>query len=365
MMLPTGSRSRIAALMRKEARQLLRDRTTLGMLLGIPLLQIILFGGAIELSPRGLNIAVISRDPQRFSQIEHIVSAGSSSVHVERESSLSSALRLQKRGETVLVLDADGLPPALYLDASNPMLATQTELLVRDAFDSVAGPVDDEAAPRFVLTRLFNADGRTQPFLVSGLLGVILTMSLVMMGALTIARERERGTLDALLSTPATPGEIWIGKLAPYILFGFIQAILILTVARVVFDIHLLGSLWLLGLSLLIFTASNLSLGFFFSCLARQQMQAMQMTFFFFLPSSLLSGFMFPFGAMPTWAQTVGEALPLTHFLRVARGLMLRDADSYYLLGEIIPIAAFGACAAVAALFAWPRVRARSTPYTI
>jgi ABC-2 type transport system permease protein len=191
--------------------------------------------------------------------------------------------------------------------------------------------------------------------MVSGLIGVILTMSLVMMSALTISRERERGTLDGLLSTPVRPLELWVGKLAPYMLLGVIQTSLVLVVARFAFYIYPAGSILLLGAGTLVFAAANLALGFLFSCVARQQMQAMQMTFFFFLPSSLLSGFMFPFSAMPRWAQRLAEMLPLTHYLRVVRGILLRGVDTTFVLQELIPIGIFAVCATGASLLIWRR----------
>ena len=180
-------------------------------------------------------------------------------------------------------------------------------------------------------------------------------MTLVMMSALTVARERERGTLDGLLTSAARPAEVWAGKLLPYIVLAGLQSTLVLIAARIAFGIAVQGSLGLLYAATLVFATANLSLGFLFSCLARQQMQAMQMSFFFFLPSSLLSGFMFPFIAMPAWAQRLGEILPLTHFLRIVRGIMLRGVDTAFVLGELLPIAVFGTAAALLSFWAWQR----------
>jgi ABC-2 type transport system permease protein len=186
--------------------------------------------------------------------------------------------------------------------------------------------------------------------MVTGLIGVILTMSVVMMSALSVARERERGTLEGLLAAQVTPGELWMGKFAPYVLLGLVQAAFVLAVARFLFHIVPVGSVLLLGLSTLMFAIANVALGFLFSCIARVQMQAMQMTFFFFLPSSLLSGFMFPFAAMPRWAQVLAETLPLTHYLRIVRGVVLRGVDMPFVLAELVPIAVFAVCASIAAL---------------
>ena len=348
--------ARITALMLKESRQLLRDRATFGMLLGIPILQIALFGCAIELAPHALQIRVIATDQERFVRVQRLLASYEGSVLISRIASSSAAITALKRGSTLMVVDADSRPPLVYLDATDPVLETQAESMIDGVVRSVSGSVeDDAAAPLFYLKRLYNPGLRTQPFMVSGLIGVILTMSLVMMSALTISRERERGTLDGLLSTPVRPLELWVGKLAPYLLLGVLQASLVLVVARFVFYIYPAGSILLLGFGTLVFAAANLALGFLFSCVARQQMQAMQMTFFFFLPSSLLSGFMFPFSAMPRWAQRLAEILPLTHYLRVVRGILLRGVDTTFVLQELFPIGLFAACAIAASLLLWRR----------
>jgi ABC-2 type transport system permease protein len=330
--------TRIRALMFKESLQLLRDRATFGMLLGIPHLQIALFGCAIELSPHSLEVTIVASETARFARLEHLLLSQTEAAQITRAPSLPLAFKRQKRGETLLVIDADAHPPVLYLDATNPVLATHAELSIERIVRAVSGPVEEEGAlPRYRLQRLYNSALRTQPFLVTGLLGVVLTMSLGMLSALTVARERERGTLDGLLGTPVRPLELWVGKLAPYVLFGVLQAALIAALGVLGFDIHARGSITLLALATLIFAAANLALGFVFSCLARQQMQAMQMTFFFFLPSSLLSGFMFPFRAMPRWAQLLAETLPLTHFLRIVRGIVLRGVDTAFVLRNPCP----------------------------
>lgn len=346
--------ARVAALIYKESLQLLRDRATFGMLLGIPILQIALFGCAIELAPHALEISVVASDPQRFLRMQRLL-APESSVHVSRAASRPMAIAALKRGAVLMVVDSDPERPIVYVDTTDPVLATQAELMIGRVAGSVSGAVEDEGAPPFDVRQLYNPGLRTQPHIVSGLVGVILTMSLVMMSALTISRERERGTLDALLATPVRPLELWFGKLTPYVLLGAIQTVLVLLIARFVFYIYPNGSIVLLGMGTLVFAIANLSLGFLFSCLARQQMQAMQMTFFFFLPSSLLSGFMFPFSAMPPWAQRLAEALPLTHYLRIVRGVLLRGVDAPFVFDEIMPIGLFAACATGASLLIWRR----------
>ena len=343
-----STRKRVFALMVKESRQLGRDRATLGMLLGIPLLQIALFGGAIELAPHRLDIRIIAGDTGAYTRIERVIAATGASVRLSRSSGAAAQATLA-RGEALVVIDVDAHPAVVYLDATNPVLATQAELTIERVLGSISGPVEDEA-PAFSVRRLYNPGLTTPPFMVTGLIGVILTMSVVMMSALSVARERERGTLEGLLAAQVTPGELWMGKFAPYVLLGLVQAAFVLAVARFLFHIVPVGSVLLLGLSTLMFAIANVALGFLFSCIARVQMQAMQMTFFFFLPSSLLSGFMFPFAAMPRWAQLLAETLPLTHYLRIVRGLVLRGVDTPFVLAELVPIAVFAVCASIAAL---------------
>ena len=186
--------------------------------------------------------------------------------------------------------------------------------------------------------------------MVPGLIGVILTMTMVMMTALAMTRERERGTMENLLATPAKPVEVMFGKIVPYILIGYVQVLVILVVARLLFDVPMVGSLALLSVVLVVFIAANLAVGFTFSTIARNQLQAMQLTFFFFLPSMLLTGFMFPFRGMPGWAQAIGEALPLTHFLRVVRGILLKGNGIAEVAPHLWPIALFMAVAGAVAL---------------
>jgi len=355
MTLKPRALTRIGALMLKESRQLLRDRATFGMLLGIPILQIALFGCAIELSPRSLAVTVVVADLDRFLRLQRLIQSDGLAAHLQQSASRSSAMKALSRGKTLIVVDADANPPVVYLDATDPVLSTQAELIFERLAHSVSGPVDDDATPPFVIQRLYNPGARTQPFLVSGLVGVILTMSLVMMSALTLARERESGTLEGLLTTPVRAVELWAGKLSPYVVLGLVQAVFVLLIARFAFDILPVGSLLLLAVATFAFAIANLALGFMFSCLARQQMQSMQMTFFFFLPSSLLSGFMFPFDAMPRWAQRLAETLPLTHYLRIVRGLILRGVDATFVVDELWPLALFAMCATATSMLIWRR----------
>jgi ABC-2 type transport system permease protein len=212
-----------------------------------------------------------------------------------------------------------------------------------------------EANLQIVIHRRYNPEGISQYNIVPGLLGVILQMTMVMMTAMALTREIERGTMENLLAMPATPFEIMIGKVTPFIAVGAVQVIVVLSVARLLFEVPFIGSLGLLLLAILVYITALVLLGYTFSTLARTQMQAMQLTFFFFLPSILLSGFMFPFLGMPKWAQTVGELLPLTHFLRIIRSIMLKGATLPAISQELAALGAFVIAFAVLALFRFRR----------
>ena len=356
-MIPTrAALRRIMAFMRKESLQLLRDRATLGMLLGIPLLQLVVFGFAIELVPRSVDVTLVTAAADS-SRIEHTVRQIVGPARIQTLASLDVAFRMMRRGDANIVIDARRRPVTVYIDASNPVLGLHAEGSIDRWVHAMNEPLlAEESSPLDIhVIRLYNPTGSTQPFLLTGLLGAIPTMSLVMMAALTIARERERGTLEAVRASPARFVEVAIGKLVPYLCLGWVQSLLILAVIFAVFPIRVAGHLTYILLAMACFTVANLLLGFLFSCLARQQMQAMQMTFFFFLPSSLLSGFMFPFQAMPPWARAVGECLPMTHYLRITRAVILRGAEADYVWSETLPIVLFAAVAAVLSLGAWRR----------
>jgi ABC-2 type transport system permease protein len=349
--------NRMLTLALKEALQIVRDRATLGMVLGVPLLQFILFGFAVELTPHTLSVTVVASQGERAARIERWLKSGSFGERVSSAPSLQYAQDRLRRGETLVVVDASQRPALLYVDATDPVLYLYAKAAIDRVVRSLAAPADeeDESARAVRVVELYNPGAQTQPYLVSGLVGLILTMTLVMMSALTLARERERGSLESLLTLRVRPLELCIGKLTPYLLLGLLQGALILALARLAFEIPLRGSLALIAAAASVFAAANLALGFLFSSLARVQMQAMQMTFFFFLPSSLLSGFMFPFSAMPAWARALGGALPLTHFLRIIRGVTLRNVDAGYVIGELVPIAAFALVAGFAALLSCRR----------
>lgn len=351
---------RTFAIIIKELIQMRRDRLTLGMVVGIPIVQLILFGFAINSDPKHLPTAVQIEDRSAFSRA--IVSAMRNSGYFAINAIVDSdeeASDLLNRGEVAFVvtipagferdllrgerpqilIEADATDPA----AASNALASFGEIVQRGiGRDLPAGMAARSSTPvDLVVHRRYNPEGITRYNIVPGLLGVILTMTSVLSTALSLTRESERGTMENLLAMPVKASEIMVGKILPYIGLGFIQVAIILLAAKHLFGVPMLGSLHLLLAALIIFIAANVSLGYFFSTVARNQMQAMQMTFFFFLPSILLSGFMFPFRGMPSWAQALGEVLPLTHFLRVVRGIMLKGNGVADIAPQMVPILLF------------------------
>jgi ABC-2 type transport system permease protein len=348
-----------------------RDRLTFAMIVGIPILQLILFGFAINSDPRSLPLAVLSADTSIYSRtfVRALENTGYftivRNVTTEEEAERALALgtvqfvltipasfsRELSRGERpVLLMEADASDPAATSNALAALLTLNQTALARDLEGTLSAlqPV----APPFEVRvhRRYNPEGITQYNIVPGLIGTILTMTMVMMTALAMTRERERGTMENLLATPVRPLEVMTGKILPYIVVGYVQVTIILAAAKLLFHVPMVGSLALLSAAVILFIAANLAVGFTFSTLARNQLQAMQMAFFFFLPSILLSGFMFPFRGMPEWAQWIGEALPLTHFLRILRGILLKGSGPADIAPNVWPIALFLLVAATVAL---------------
>ena len=340
---------RLLAIVRKELMQLRRDRLTFAMIVGIPTIQLLLFGYAINMDVRGLDAAIVDQADTHASRALAQELANSQVITVRyrmadpapvqeliRQGRISVALvlppdldrRLARRELPAMQLIVDGSDPQTVASATNTaaslVAARSSQLMVRRLAGQGAGaplaPIQLEP------NTWYNPDLRTAIYIVPGLVGVILTMTMVMLTAMAIARERERGTLEQLIVSPVKNIELVLGKIAPYIVIGYVQMTLILLAGRVVFDVPLVGSLAMLYALAFVFIAANLALGLFFSTLAKTQQQAMQMSFFFMLPNILLSGFMFPFEAMPVPAQWLSQALPLTHFLRIVRGITLRGA---------------------------------------
>jgi ABC-2 type transport system permease protein len=230
-------------------------------------------------------------------------------------------------------------------------LATVAPLaLTHDLTGPLARLQPNEAPFELRIHRRYNPEGLTRYNIVPGLIGTILTMTMVMLTSLAMTREHERGTMENLLATPVRPMEMMVGKIAPYIIVGYIQLAVILIAAVALFQVPIVGSFTLLMAAIGLFMLANLGVGFTFSTLAKNQLQAMQMTFFFFLPSMLLSGFMFPYRGMPQWAQWLGEVLPLTHFLRVVRAVMLKGSGAADVMADIWPMALFLLVAGTVAL---------------
>lgn len=355
---------RFGAVVVKEFIQMRRDRLTFGMMVGIPLLQLILFGFAINLNPKHLPTAVRAADSGPFARTLIWALRNSDYFAVTRVVDTEAELQaLLQRGEVQfgvsipvdfgrrllrgerpsLLLEADATDPAATGYALSALGTLAATVFDRDLKGL---PPELRAAPGPVevrVHRLYNPDIITQYNVVPGLLGVVLTMTMVVITALAITRERERGTMENLLAMPVRPAEVMLGKLTPYILVGYIQAGLILLAARFLFEVPRRGSVPLLLGVMFGFILANLAMGITFSTLARNQLQAVQMAFFFFLPNILLSGFMFPFRGMPDWAQALGEVLPLTHFLRIVRGILLKGNGLAEIAPELWPIGLFAA----------------------
>ncbi len=370
---------RLWAMMTKEFVQMVRDKGTLAIMLGIPIMQVILFGFAINLNPKDLPTAVLSYDSSPFTRA-FITSLKNSAyfritqiAHTEKE-----ADDLLRKGKVLFVANfpanfsrdlVRGKKPSVLLevDATDPAatgnaiaalnVLSQTAFRyqlkgalsylygqpnqitnyvnVNPQFSNVSSPIDLRIHARY------NPEAITQLNIVPGLMGVVLTLTMVMITTVAITRERERGTMENLLATPAQPAEVMIGKVLPYIIVGYMQASLILIAAALLFAVPIQGSILLLLLVAMPFIAANLTVGLTLSTIAKNQLQAVQMATFFFLPSLLLSGFMFPFAGMPNWAQWLGESLPLTHFIRITRGILLKGNDWLLIWPDVWPILLF------------------------
>lgn len=357
-----ASFTRIRAAFIKELIQLRRDRITFAMMIGVPLLQLLLFGYAINTDPRRLPTAVLVQDDSAFTR--SFLAAMRSSNYFELRSVAGSEEELDHmllsgkvlfgvqipahfgrdlvRGEkpAILVI-ADATDPTATGGAISALQGLSTSVFSRD----LIGPTSNLPArpPPFELRihRRYNPTGDTSLNIVPGLMGTILTLTMLIFTALSVTREIERGTMESLLAMPIRPVEIMLGKITPYLAVGALQMALILVAGHLLFGVPVEGSVTLLVTLTMLFILANLSVGYTFSTVASNQLQAMQMSFFFFLPSILLSGFMFPFKGMPGWAQIIGEVLPLTHYLRIVRGIMLKGATFVDLRADVLALGAF------------------------
>ena len=347
---------RLWAMIIKEALQLRRDRLTFAMMFIVPIVQLVLFGFAINADPKGLPTAVLVSEHSELSRsiLAAIGSTGYFTITREAATEAEADALLQRgdvqfvitipgdltkkliRGENPqIAVEADATDPATTGPAMNAVTQAVNQTLARELRGPLATQRPKDAPVEVVLHKRYNPEGITRYNIVPGLLGVILTMTMVMMTALAVTRERERGTMENLLAMPVKPIEVMIGKIAPYVLIGGVQVAVIVIMAKLLFGVPFVGSFWLFAVATLLFITINLAIGFAFSTLAQNQLQAMQMSFFFMLPSILLSGFAFPFRGMPGWAQVIGEAIPATHFLRIVRGLMLKGATAAQMSEEL------------------------------
>ena len=354
--------ARFWAIVLKEFIQMRRDRMTFGMMVGIPMVQLVLFGFAINSNPKHLPTAVYAADNSPFARTLIWSLRNSSYFDITREAHNPAEIdrllaenevqfaitvpvdfsRQLLRGEKPdLLIEADATDPSAVGYAS----ATIAQLVVSVLDRDLTGPLTRlrSGSPPFNLVahQHYNPESITQYNIVPGLMGVMLTMTMIIITGLAITRERERGTMENLLSTPVHPGEVIVGKIVPYIFVGYVQVTLILLAAKFLFHVPIVGSVGLLVGLVLLFIVANLAVGITFSTIAKNQLQAIQMAFFFFLPSLLLSGYMFPFRGMPGWAQDIGECLPLTHFLRIVRGILLKGNGIAEVAPDLWPIALF------------------------
>ncbi|MBL0090696.1 MAG: ABC transporter permease [Ideonella sp.] len=362
---------RLLAVFIKEFQQMLRDRLTFAMAVGVPIMQLVLFGYAINTDPKGLPSVLVASDSGPLARSLVAAMQNTGYFHFTHQAaSEAEAERLVERGEVqfMVVVPPDfsravvrGERPAVLVsvDATDPSASGNAiaalnglvnQALQRDLVGPLAGLRPRDAPFELRIHRRYNPEGLSRYNIVPGLIGTILTMTMVMLTGLAMTRERERGTMENLLATPVRPLEVMLGKILPYVVLGYVQLLVILLAAFALFEVPMVGSFGLLMAMIGVFMLANLGVGFTFSTLARNQLQALQMTFFFFLPSMLLSGFMFPFRGMPVWAQHLGEVLPLTHFLRIVRGIMLKGNGLAQLLPELWPMLAFLLAAGVIAL---------------
>jgi len=359
--------TRLIAIMRKELLQLRRDRISLGLIVGVPVMQLLLFGYAINMDVRNLKAGVADQAGTHLSR-QFVADLGQTQVlnfvyAVTTPQELEALLRAGKISVGVHIppdfdrraLDGNRTAAALLVDGADPTIVGVANQLVNVPIRFDTGPQPVKRARSFEVRSFFNPERRTVVNIVPGLIGVILTLTMMMFTAVAIVREREHGNLELLINTPVSTGQLMIGKVLPYVLIGMVQLALVVTVGRYLFNVPVQGSIVHLYIGAAVFIAANLSLGLFVSTVAKTQFQAMQVTFFVLLPSILLSGFIFPFDGMPRLAQYLGEVLPITHFIRISRGIMLRDASIFELRNEIFMLLGFTVVAMTAAVMRFSR----------
>jgi ABC-2 type transport system permease protein len=348
--------ARLNALLRKEFIQMRRDRVTFAMMLGVPLTLLVLFGFAINNDPKGLPAALLSMSNDQYTramvsalentnyyrfgyiarteaEADELMASGKVAFLVTIPSDFGR--RVERGDNPQILIEADATDPSVASGAISTLSTIAGQALLRAQGQQASAAENAQSRLDVVVHRRYNPEGISQYNIVPGLLGVILQMTMVMMTSIALTRETERGTMENLLAMPSSPLEIMLGKVLPYACVGAVQVVVVLIAAKLLFFIPFVGGLALLLSSILVFVLGLVLLGYTISTVARTQMQAMQLTFFFFLPSILLSGFMFPFSGMPQWAQWLGEIFPLTHFLRIVRAVMLKGAGLFSILPEI------------------------------
>jgi ABC-2 type transport system permease protein len=365
------SLDRMIAVLVKEFIQLTRDRVTYALILVVPIVQMLLFGYAINTDPRHLPTALLVQENSVLSR--SIVSSLANSAYfdiVRQARSPAELERLVRTGEVQfaitipgdftrrvvrgdrpqILVEADATDPTATGSALAALSRLPAEALRHDLVGGAARPAEATQPFEFVVHRRYNPENITAFNIVPGLLGIVLTLTLVMQTAIGVTREQERGTMESLLATPVQPLEVMIGKLAPFVIVGMIQTALILLVARILFDVPMAGGWFGLILGVTLFIIGSLGLGFLISTLTRTQLQAMQLSVFYLLPSILLSGFMFPFRGMPEWAQAIGTIIPVTHFIRVVRGALLKGQSLADMTPSLVALAIFVCVVAALAL---------------
>lgn len=368
--------ARLGALLMKEFIQMRRDRITFAMMLGVPLMQLVLFGYAINNDPKGLPAALVATSQDQYTRamvsalqttgyyrFDHVVQSAVEAEALMAEGAVSFvvtipsdfARRVERRDEPRILIEADATDPSVASNAISTLSTVASQALLREQGMQAEAAEQARQQLQVVVHRRYNPEGISQYNIVPGLLGVILQMTMVMMTSMALTRETERGTMENLLAMPASPAEIMLGKVLPFLVVGAVQVAVVLAAATLMFSVPFVGSMPLLFSAILIFVLSLVLLGYTISTVARTQMQAMQLTFFFFLPSLMLSGFMFPFRGMPDWAQWLGEIFPLTHFIRIIRAVMLKGADLAAISTEVAALTAFVVLFAAMALFRFRR----------
>ncbi|MBV8574496.1 MAG: ABC transporter permease [Acetobacteraceae bacterium] len=360
---------RLLAVLRKEATQMRRDRATVALTVALPLMQLFLFGYALNANPRHLPTGVLAADQSRYTRTLEAALANTGYFDLREFATERDAEEALARGDVMFVLnippdfsrnvdrgekpsvlmDADATDPTAIANATAAIAALNARVLTRDLPPNLQ---TEPSVPPFqvVLHARYNPEAITALNIVPGLIGIIVTFSTLVITALSITREREAGTMENLLAMPVRPIEVMLGKIIPYVGLGYVQVALILTISFTVFGVPMRGSVLLLLMVLGVFIAGNLALGFTFSTIAKTQMQAQQLAQFALLPSMMLSGFMYPFQGMPAWARAIGEMLPLTHIMRICRGILLKGNGLAEIMPDLWPMAAFALVAGVIAM---------------